>query len=408
MTGEGFRDQTAIAGIGYSRSPDCPGGFSKNSGESVLTLTVRAAREACADAGIDPKELEGAVMYQMPGGDSAGPGEVLSALGSRNIKYVVSITGGGTNSSLITSVAAKAVHAEAAQYMLVYRSLNGRSGMRIGQVGGPGGADPNRAPGPAQWTTIYGMAGPPLSFALQARRYMQKYGVSSEDFGQWAVNGRSNAVKNPRAIMRDSITVDDHQNSRYIVEPYHLLDCCLETDVGCAIVVTTAARASTMPKTPVTISAGFGGAAPPLGDSTETGFKYTGAQLLEAAGISLSDIDTYHPYENFTDNPMRQMEDMGWMGHGEAAAFAREGRIGLDGEIPITTQGGLMNEGYGHGFNNVLEAVQQLRGEAEDLCPNWQNGEHTYDREICRQVRDPEVAMHASVGGSGALILKRG
>ena len=105
---------------------------------------------------------------------------------------------------------------------------------------------------------------------------------------------------------------------------------------------------------------------------------------------------------------MRQMEDMGWMGRGEAAAFAREGRIALDGEIPISTQGGLVNEGYGHGFNNVLEAVQQLRGEAEDLCPNWQNGEHTYDREICRQVRDPEVSMHASVTGSGGVILKRG
>ncbi len=406
MSAEGFRDQTAIVGIGYSRSAESPGGFSKNSGESVLTLAVRAAREACADAGVAPVDVEGAVMYSLSN-DSVGPGQVLSALGSRNIKYGVTIDGGGNNPSLIATLAGQAVHGGAARYVLAYRAMNGRSGIRTGQLGG-NTARGNLAPGPAQWSSIYGMAGPPLGFAMAARRYMETYNVSSEDFGHWAVNARFNAMKNPRATMREAITVEDHQNSRYIVEPYHLLDCCLETDVAVAVLVASTEEASSLRKTPVTITAGFGGGSPPLSDIVETGFRYTGQQLLDAAGISLGDIDSYHPYENFTDNPMRQMEDMGWMEHGEAAAFAREGRIGLDGEIPISTQGGLMNEGYGHGFNNVLEAVQQLRGEAEDLCPNWEQGEHTYDRELCRQVRDPEVSMHASVSGSGGLILKKG
>lgn len=214
MTAEGFRDQTAIVGIGYSRSPEAPGGFSKNSGESVLTLAVRAAREACADAGVDPKDVEGAVMYSL-NNDSVAPGAVLEVLGSTNIKYGVNIVGGGNNPSLIPTLAAEAVHAGTAKYVLAYRALNGRSGIRIGQLGGDA-ARGNLAPGPAQFTSIYGMAGPPLSFALQARRYMEMYGVSSEDFGHWAVNARSNAMKNPRAIMREPITVEDHQNSRYI------------------------------------------------------------------------------------------------------------------------------------------------------------------------------------------------
>ena len=99
---------------------------------------------------------------------------------------------------------------------------------------------------------------------------------------------------------------------------------------------------------------------------------------------------------------------MGWCKRGEAAAFIREGRATLDGELPTETQGGLMNEGYAHGMNNALEAVQQLRGDAEDDCPNWQKGEHSYDRSMCRQVRNPEYALHTGVEGGCGMIFHRG
>ena len=101
------------------------------------------------------------------------------------------------------------------------------------------------------------------------------------------------------------------------------------------------------------------------------------------------------------------IEDIGWCGKGEAKDFVRTGAIGLDGSIPLQTQGGLMNEGYCHGLNNALEAAQQLWGEAEDLCPNWAKGEHTYDRSICRQTRDPKIALHTGVVGKCAVILKK-
>ena len=154
------------------------------------------------------------------------------------------------------------------------------------------------------------------------------------------------------------------------------------------------------------ISAGIGGGRP-LPDIVDTGLVKIGPRLLQAAGIELGDIDVFEGYDNFTDMPMRMMEDMGWCKRGEAKEFIQEGRVTLDGELPVNTNGGLMNEGYCHGFNNVLEAVQQLRGEAEDLCPGWRDGAHSYDRDCCRQVRDARIALNASVQGSSALILRR-
>ena len=403
-----FRDKTAIAGIGYSRSAESPGAFSKNSGVDVLTLAARAAREACADAGIDVKDIDGAVMYEI-GNDSVPIRSLISALGCRENNYISSLVGGGPLASLAVVQVAQAVYHGICKYVLVYRAMNGRSGLRMGQWGaGWGGERAGTAPrvgGDGQFSRIYGLAGAPSESGFEARRYMELYGVTSEDFAHWAVNARGNATKNPRAIMRKPITVDDHQQSPFISEPYHLLDCCLETDVACAVIVTTAERARELSRPVVSISAGSGGHRS-FAEIVDTGLIELGPRLLEDAGISLSDIDVFEAYDNFTDMPFRLLEDMGWCKRGEAKDFVRDGRMALDGHLPMNTHGGLINEGYCHGFNNILEAVQQLRGTAEDLCPNWMNGEHTYDRTICRQVRNPKIALNASVGGFSGLILK--
>lgn len=404
MSERDFRDRTAIAGIGYSRSAENPGAFSKNSGVDVLTLAVRAAKEACADAGITPQDIDGAVMYQF--GDSVWCNKVMAALGCREVAYAANLDGGGNYASFSVLLAAQAVYHGLCEHVLVYRAMNGRSGVRMGHWGaGAGGVA--RVGGESQFTSIYGIAGAATDFGFQARRYMELYGVTSVDFAHFAVNSRSNAVKNPRAIMRTPITVEDHQASRLIAEPYHLLDCCLETDVGCAVIVTSAERARALRKRPILISAGVGGGGIPPAEIMDSALLRTRARLLAAAGIDLDDIDVLEAYDAFTDLPMRLIEDMGWCERGEAKDFIKDGRISLDGQLPVNTQGGLINEGYCHGFNHVLEAVQQLRGEAEDLCPNWANGEHTYDRSQCRQVRDAEVALNVSVMGSSALVLKR-
>ncbi len=404
MPPEDFRDSVAIVGIGYSRSPSAPGGFSKNSGESVTTLTVRAAREAAADAGMDPKDIDAGVTYQT--NDSIDPQAALRALGVRRIHQDTSLTGGGNYASASIMMGAQIIYHGMADYCLVYRSMNGRSGYRMGQSGAGAGGGSNRVGGAGQFQNIYGLAGPPSTYAQQARRYMGLYDVSSADLAEWTVNSRSNAVKNPRATMRDPVTVEDHQNSRYIVNPYHLLDCCLETDVACAMILTSTERAKSMRKTPLLIRGAIGGPSP-FEDLADTGFKYMRDQLFGAADIQLSDIDIALLYDNFTDCPMRMVEDIGWCGKGECADFVRSGAISLDGQIPMETQGGLINEGYCHGLNNALEAAQQLWGEAEDLCPNWADGEHSYDRDLCRQTRDPKIALHTGVVGKSALVMMK-
>jgi len=407
MSEDDFRDRTAIVGIGYSRSPENPGAFSRNSGVDVLTLAARAAREACADAGLEPTKIDGLVTYQMFD-DSVRTNLVASALGAGPITYASNLVGGGNYASFAVMQAAQAVYHGVADHVLVYRALNGRSGVRIGHWGAGAGGGTPRVGGDSQFSSIYGMAGAPSQFAFEARRYMDLYGVTSRDFAEWAVNARANAVKNPRAMMRKPITIEDHQQSRVISDPYRLLDCCQETDVACALIVTSAERARDLSSNPVLISAAIGGASNPVSDIVDTNLVHIGSRLLRAADVELSDIDVFSGYDAFTDLPMRMIEDMGWCGRGEAKDFIKDGRISLDGALPVQTNGGLINEGYCHGFNNVLEVVQQLRGNAEDLCPDWRSGRHTYDRAICRQVRDAEVALQVSVSGTSALVLKRG
>ncbi|MAF85796.1 MAG: lipid carrier protein IgrF [Dehalococcoidales bacterium] len=399
-----FRGKTAIAGIGYGRSPQAPGAFTTNSGVSVLTLAVRATKEACEDAGIDPKELDGVVSFQL--NDSVPPSSVLTALGCPKINYSSDLNGGGEYASFAIVQAAQAVYHGISNYCLVYRAMNGRSGVRMGQLGEGTGAGTGRVGGAGQFTSIYGLAGPPSFFAFQAQRYMALYKVTSLDFANFCINRRTNATNNPRAAMRQPLTIEEHQSSRMIVHPYHLLDCCLETDVACAMVITTTERVRHLKKKTVTISAGMG-ASSFADEIIDTGLIHIGPRILKAAGIKLKDIDIFEPYDNFTDCPMRLIEDMGWCKRGQAKDFIKDGRTSLDGELPILTQGGLTNEGYCHGLNNALEAVQQLRGEAEDLCPDWRNGSHTYDRNICRQVRNPEIALHCGVTGGSAIIFRR-
>jgi len=402
-----FRDKTAVAGIGYSRSPGVPGGITRRSGVSVQTLAVRAAIDACNNAGLDPRELDGAVCYGLQ--DTVRPRQVLTALGARNINWDVMLEGGGNCSSLCYLTAVQAVHHGICNYVLVYRAMNGRTGVRMGHSGGWASqvGTGRRVAGPSQFISVYGLAGAPHQFAMGARRWMDLYGVTSRDLANYCVHARSNAVKNPRAVMRDPITVEDHQSSRMIVDPYHILDCCLETDVAGAVIITTAERARDLKRRPVLVSAAINSQAP-LGDIVDTGFPKMMPRLLDAAGIELKDIDIYEPYDNFSDSALRALEEIGYCKRGEGKDFILDGRISLDGELPVTTHGGLMNEGYVHGFNNGMEAVQQLRGDAEDLCPNWSEGQHTYDRTICRQVRDPQTALFTATSGGGGIIFKRG
>ncbi|WP_206184673.1 thiolase C-terminal domain-containing protein [Thermoactinospora rubra] len=374
-----LRDRAAIAGVGYTE-------FSKDSGVSTLTLACRAVLAALEDAGLTAGDVDGLATHRV--GDSVAPGVVGPALGIHDPSWHLDQFGGGSVSHAVVAQAVLAVAAGMAETVVCYRAINARSEFRMGQAASAGPE--------AQYQVPYGLAAPLQHFAMEARLHMLKYGTKEEHFGQIAVRQRAFAVKNPRARMRTPITLDDYRASPWIAEPFRLLDCCLETDGACALVVTTAERTASLRRTPVLISAAaWGGGASFLSgghmDTTETAAARLAPRLYGMAGLGPADVDVAQLYDCFTYSVLVQLEDYGFCAKGEGGPYVASGE-----GPPVNTHGGFLSEGYVHGINHIAEAVSQLRGEAGD-----------------RQVAGAEVALSTAQPGyvlpaTSALILRRG
>ncbi|MEV0995484.1 acetyl-CoA acetyltransferase [Nonomuraea sp. NPDC050202] len=379
-----FSDRTAIAGVGYTP-------FSKDSGVSTLTLACRAVLAALEDAGLRPDEVDGLATHRV--GDSAPPTLVGPALGLTDLSWHLDQFGGGSVSHAVVGQAALAVAAGLAETVVCYRAINARSEFRMGGTGRGVPASPE-----VQYQAPYGYVAPPQQFAMYARAHMLRYGTRAEHFGALAVAQRANAAKNARALMRDPITLDDYLASRWIAEPFRLLDCCLETDGACAVVVTTAERARSLRRPPVLVSAAaWGGGTSHLScdDPTVTAAAGLAPRLYAQAGLGPGDIDVAELYDCFTYSVIVQLEDYGFCPKGEGGPYVASGATALDGALPVNTHGGFLSEGYVHGINHIAEAVSQLRGEAGD-----------------RQVPGAEVALSTAQPGyilpaTSALILRR-
>ncbi len=205
------RDRSAITGVGRTA-------FSRNSYTSVEALALQASIGAIRDAGLTPADIDGVVSYAV--GDSVQVRTVAQALGLEASNWYVDLFGGGSYACAAIANAAMAVSLGLCRHVLVYRALNGRSGRRFGQ-----NADASRRTvgGPQQFSVPFGQLGPAHSYGMLARRHMIQYGTTTEHFGHVAVTLRANAVLNEHAIMRDLITLEDHQDSRWIAEPFRLL-----------------------------------------------------------------------------------------------------------------------------------------------------------------------------------------
>lgn len=366
-----LRDKYAIAGIGYTD-------FTSNSDTTVLNLALQACRNALLDAGMDRDEVDGVVSFNF--GDSVPSIAVATGLGLPAARYAVEFLSGGNAANLIVQTAAAAIEAGLAENVLCFRAMNGRSGFRLG-----GGRDLNSR-GITQYTAPFGWITYPQAMAMWCRRHMIKYGTTSEQLGNIAVSFRRNAALNQRAMMRAPITLADHQASRMIVEPFHLLDICLESDGACAVLVTSAERARDLRHKPVYIMGAAYGGGPNQGDDLFDAIrwpdhahnyaKYIAGDLWRSAGVGPKDVDVAEIYDCFTYSVIMQLEGLGFCEEGEGGAFVQNGRIDRDGELPLNTHGGLLSEAYIHGFNHVVEAVEQLRGDAGS-----------------RQVADAEVAL---------------
>jgi acetyl-CoA acetyltransferase len=358
----------AIVGIGQTE-------FSKDSGRSELQLCAEAVRAAIGDAGLEPSDIDGCVTFTLDTNDELA---LMRSVGIREMRWTSRTPFGGGGASATVEHAAAAVISGAADAVVVYRAFNERSGRRFGQpMAGP-------LPPSMNWYRPYGLDTPAKIYSLWFQRYMHRYGVSNEDFGRYSVVARKHAATNPNAwYYEQPITLADHQNSRWIVEPIlRLLDCCQESDGGVALVVTRTDRAKDLRQPVVRIEGATQGN---LFDG-DTMFNYYGAdtsrfaeaeytakQLWDTTGLRPDDIDVAMIYENFSPVVFYQLEAYGFCGPGEATDFIAEGNIEIGGALPVNTNGGLLGEGYIHGVNNILEGVRQLRGTAANQVAQAQH-----------------------------------
>ncbi|MDT4906304.1 MAG: 17-hydroxy-3-oxo-4-pregnene-20-carboxyl-CoA lyase [Pseudonocardiales bacterium] len=360
----GLARKAAIVGIGATE-------FSKDSGRSELRLAAEAVRAALADAGLQPSDVDGLTSFTQ---DTNTEAAVAREVGIPSLSFFSRIHYGGGAACATVQQAAMAVATGVADVVVCYRAFNERSGQRFGQVmTGLAGA-PTSSGVDASWSYPMGLSTPAGWVAMVARRYMHEYGATSEDFGRVAVADRKHAATNPNAwFYGKPITLEDHQASRMVVDPLHLLDCCQESDGGVAIVVTSPERARDLAHPPVVIEAAAQGSGADqftmtsyyrdgLGELPE--MKIVADQLWKQSGLTTDDIEVAVIYDHFTPFVLVQLEELGFCPRGEARHFIADGAIEMGGRLPINPHGGQLGEAYIHGMNGIAEGVRQMRGSA--------------------------------------------
>src|SRR3954469_6368092 len=358
----GLAGTAAIAGIGATE-------FSKNSGRSELRLACEAVQAAVEDAGLQLSDVDGMVTFTM---DTNPEIEIARNLGIGDLTFFSRIHHGGGAACGTVQQAALAVTTGVADVVGCYRAFNERSGHRFGS--GVQGRPPvsNAENSMYAWYSPHGLLTPAQWVAMSARRYMHESGATSEDFGVVAVADRKHAATNPKAwFYEQPITLEEHQQSRWIVEPLHLLDCCQESDGAQAIVVTSVERARDLSHPAAIINSAAQGAGENQDMMTSyyrdsiTGLPEMGLvarQLWNTTGLGPDDIQTAVIYDHFTPLVLPQLEEFGFCARGEAKEFLRDGNVELGGRLPINTHGGQLGEAYIHGMNGIAEGVRQVRG----------------------------------------------
>ncbi|OCB30177.1 lipid-transfer protein [Mycobacterium malmoense] len=362
--------RAAVVGIGATD-------FSKDSGRSELRLAAEAVTAALADAGLTPADVDGLTTFTM---DTNNEISVARATGIGELKFFSQINYGGGAACGTILHAAMAVICGIADVVVAYRAFNERSGLRFGQTAHRVAAAADSKGVDNTNFFVHGLMTPAAQVAMIARRYLQLSGATTRAFGAVSVADRKHAATNPAAYFyQKPITMEDHQNSRFIAEPLRLLDCCQESDGAVAIVVTSAERAANLKQRPAIIEAAAQGSGAnqyimssyfdrELDGLPEIGV--VGRQLWDQAGLGPSDIQTAILYDHFTPYTLLQLEELGFCERGDAKDFVADGAIELGGRLPINTHGGQLGEAYIHGMNGIAEAVRQIRGTSVNQVPN--------------------------------------
>ena len=335
--------------------------------KTAFQLHVDAAVNAINDCGIDKNEIDGIATTMNPASLAHYLGIVPKWIDNTHV--------GGTSFLVHVRHAAAAIASGLCETVLVSMAQSGRNRVgeetgRIGDVSGQsGGRRDNSFPG--QFESIYGVAGPTTQFGMGVLRYMKETGLSHEQLASVPVAQRKWANKVPRAMYGDLITTDDVFNSRMICYPFHLLECCLVTDGGGALIITSSERAKDFPTKPVYIMGTGESVETPVVSqmydmTTSAAFKTSTKKALEESGITHSDVDHLMVYDAFAHLPIYGLEDLGFVKRGEAGAFIEEGNTSPGGKLPMNTNGGGLS--YTHtgmyGMFAIQESVRQVRGEA--------------------------------------------
>lgn len=359
-----IKDRAAIAGVGQST-------YGRRLMRSAIDLGADAIAAALADAGLARDQLDGMIVtFGTPiGADADTFAQVL------NLKlraYSQTWAHGRFTASAI-QWAALMVASGMANHVACLASVS-FSGLRRPMMGGAGDSEGAREAGGSHGEDpVFGMTSPGAGAALVARRYFARYGATSAQLAAVPMAFRKHAALNPAAIMREPFSVADHQASRFVCEPLHLLDYCLINDGAACVIVTSAERARDLRQPPVYIAgmqplpAGreeFIWAYPGFGVAQQAAFDYdAGAQpVYRMAGVGPGDIDALFTYDAFSILAWMALERFGFCKPGEAAAFTQDGRIELGGALPMNLNGGLLSEAHIMGWNHQVEIVRQLRG----------------------------------------------
>jgi acetyl-CoA acetyltransferase len=374
-----LRDRTAIIGIGETQ-------YTKRGGtsRSEMALACEAIQRAVEDAGLSLDDVDGLCAYN---GDRCTIVEVAEAL-NLQLRFANLYPGGGNAATGVVQNAAMAIATGTARVVVCYRAICQGQHLRYGQArsgyGAHAGATQAYASSSQAFTAPFGLMTPAQIYALDARRHMHLYGTTSVQMGLVAVCCYANAQLNPRAVMHGRpLTLEQHQASRMISDPYRLFDCCQESDGACAVVVTSREQARDAPHPAALVA----GAAQGMchGDGiwranrseelwTSAGMADVARDVYTAAGVSPDEIDVVQIYENFTGQVIMALEDFGFCKRGEGGSYVESGAINWPhGRSPMNTSGGNLAEAYVHGLSLVIEGVRQIRGQS---TAQVRNAEH--------------------------------
>ncbi|WP_293898303.1 thiolase domain-containing protein [Phenylobacterium sp.] len=330
---------------------------------SVIGLHADAALNALADAGLKPSDIDGVACAGI------SPVELAHYMGITPT-YADGTSVGGCSFMLHVRHAAAAINEGLCTTVLITHGESGRS--RVGSSGF--GRAPSSLMG--QFEMPYGVAGPPTMFTIPVLRYLKTYGLTAEDLAWVAVIQREWAAKNPRASFKDPLTVDDVLGADMIAWPFTKLMCCLVTDGGGALILTSAERAKDFPQKPVYVLGTGESVETPLvsqmADFTSSkAFRVSGKKAFDESGLAHADVDHLMIYDAFAHLPLYGLEDLGFCKPGEAAGFIRERNTAIGGKLPLNTNGGglsYMHSGM-YGMYALQESVRQLRGIAPAQVP---------------------------------------